>query len=53
MEGIMQKERPALKFKRLTNDERDVLKKRCQTVWKQFGQKIPKEFFDAVVNEVF
>ena len=52
MEGIMQAERPALKFKRLTDAERDVLKKRCKSVWKQYGDMIPKEFFDAVVNEV-
>ncbi len=53
MEGIMKKERPALKFKRLTNAEREVLKERCQTVWKQYSQKIPKEFFDAVVSDIF
>ncbi len=51
MEGIMQAERPALKFKRLTDAERNVLKKRCKPVWNQYGEMIPKEFFDAVVNE--
>ena len=51
MEGIMKAERPVLKFKRLTDAERNVLKKRCKSVWEQYGKMIPKEFFDAVVDE--
>jgi C4-dicarboxylate-binding protein DctP len=48
MPWIMMSERPVLKFKWLTEKEREGLKKRCEVVWKQFGKDIPKKFFDAV-----
>jgi len=48
MPWIMMSERPSLKFKWLTDKERNVLKEKCKPVWEQFGKGIDKKFFDAI-----
>ncbi len=48
MPWIMMSERPALKFKWLTEKERGVLKEKTKPVEEKFGKNIPKEFFEAV-----
>jgi C4-dicarboxylate-binding protein DctP len=48
MPWIMMSERPSLKFKWLTEKQREVLRKACMPVWEKFGKNIDKKFFDAV-----
>ena len=48
MPWIMMSERPDLQFKWLNEKERAALKEKTKPVQEQFGQKIPKEFFEAV-----
>jgi TRAP-type C4-dicarboxylate transport system substrate-binding protein len=44
---VMMSEKPSVKFKWLTEEERNVFKKACMPVWDKFRGDIPDEFFEA------
>jgi C4-dicarboxylate-binding protein DctP len=48
MPWIMMSERPSLRFKWLTDKERNALKKKVSPVWDEFDEKIPDNFIKAL-----
>jgi TRAP-type C4-dicarboxylate transport system substrate-binding protein len=50
MPWIMMSERPSLKFKWLTDEERGVLRSQTQSLRDEYKEKIPQAFWDAVAE---
>ena len=48
MPWIMMSENNAQQFKWLTDRERNVLREATKPVWEEYGERIPKEFFDIL-----
>lgn len=48
MPWIMMSENNALQFKWLTAKEKSVLRDKVKPVWEEYGNKIPKKFFDVL-----